>query len=752
MPRQLPADVRGFVNRVSELARLDAMLVPASGAPETSVCVIAGTAGVGKTALALRWAHRHRADFPDGQLYVNLRGYDPGEPVTAMSALERSLTTLGQTPSTVPGDLETRSALYRSLLADRRMLILLDNAATVGQVRPLLPGAAGCVVVVTSRSRLSGLLIRDGAHRVTVGVFDEAEAVELLRVATAGYRIDDQEADVAELARLCVRLPLALRIAAERAAARPHMPLAALIRDLRDESSLWTALSSEDEEEADAVRTVFAWSYRALSASAARLFRLLGIHPGPSFGLPAAAALATVSPVEARRLLDVLVGAHLLEQSAHERYQFHDLLRAYASGEASGSDSPTDTRAALERLCDWYLRTLSAAVDALDAQRDPGLVVLENSAVTPLRFADPDAALEWIDTETDNLLAIAETAAGAGLDEMAWKLAALLRNPYGDRHPPMSWLPLGERALAAARRSDDHIGQIILSVGLGITHRLARDTDRAIEYHEAALAVDTDHSGLELLRENTYGHALVDARRFGEALEVYQRLLARVQDAGDQHWEVGVLGNMALILFHAGRLPEAQARIDDAFAAMPGDYSQLVRAEWLYTSAMIARESGRAAEAQPAIDEALSISREQKNLIMEAMLEIELANVQLALDRPYEALATLQHAASIHRRLGDRSREALALNATGEAYQAVGRTREAADFHRGAAMVHRELGDGWRLALALADLATVLHALGDSTEAASFATEALDLTRRYGDPRAEALRRRLTPLLTSSRN
>ncbi|MFD7501731.1 AAA family ATPase [Streptomyces sp. NPDC059850] len=322
MPRQLPADVRGFVNRADELHRLDAILAERDGGDSVVValCVVAGTAGAGKTSLALRWAHQVKAHFPDGQLYVNLRGYDPGEPVTAQEALHRFLTGLGVPANAVPTNTESAAGLFRSLLADRRILIVLDNAAAAAQVRPLLPGHSGCLVVVTSRGRLSGLSVRDGAHRITLGTLPELEAVALLRAVTSGYRPEDNAEKLAELARLCARLPLALRIAAERAACHPHMGLDELIADLRDESGLWEALSTGEEQDADAVRSVFAWSYRALSPDAARLFRLLGLHPGPEFGIEAVAALAGVSVRKARQGLDVLVGAHLLEHTGPDRF------------------------------------------------------------------------------------------------------------------------------------------------------------------------------------------------------------------------------------------------------------------------------------------------------------------------------------------------------------------------------------------------------------------------------------------------
>lgn len=301
-PRQLPSDIRTFVNRTAELGQLNAVLAGRDGGDVViSVQVVAGTAGAGKTSLVLRWAHQVKDRFPDGQLFVNLRGYDPGEPVTADQALQRFLRALGVAAGDLPQDTDDAAALYRSLLSDRRVLIVLDNAATVSQVRPLLPGSGNSLVVVTSRNRLAGLAVRDGAHRITLGTLPEPEAVALLHAVTKDYRPEYDEDKLAELARYCARLPLALRIAAERAASHPYLRLDDLISDLRDESALWDTLSTGIDEEAEAVRSVFAWSYRALSAHSARLFRLLGLHPGAEFGLAAAAALGDLPHHRARR-------------------------------------------------------------------------------------------------------------------------------------------------------------------------------------------------------------------------------------------------------------------------------------------------------------------------------------------------------------------------------------------------------------------------------------------------------------------
>src|SRR5437868_1408391 len=488
-PHQLPGDVGGFTNRVEDLARLDEMLtVGDEGSEPVTLSMIAGTAGVGKTSLAVHWAHRIRGRFPDGQLYVNLRGYDPGLPVGPDQALDQFLRALEVPSARIPADLEDKAALYRSRLADRRFLILLDNASTVAQVRPLLPGTVGCLVVVTSRSRLSGLVARNGARRVTLATLREPEAAELLHRAIRDYRRGDDSTELAELARLCAYLPLALRIAAERAASRPWMPLNELIRDLRDESALWDALTVEEGEESDAVRTVFAWSYRALPQDAARLFRLLGVHPGPDFGVPVVAALVGSSLGEARNLLDTLVGAHLLEQTMPARYQFHDLLRAYALDQVNHEESAESRGDVAVRLLTWYLHTADAAAGLESRLRRVPLDPPE-PGIDPLTFRDRREGVGWLHAEQANLAAATHAAAGAGLHRIAWQLHTVLRAVYSHQHPFADWLATGQIALDSANRLGDRYGQAEIHYSLGMAYTQSRRLAEGTEHHAAALAI-----------------------------------------------------------------------------------------------------------------------------------------------------------------------------------------------------------------------------------------------------------------------
>ncbi|MBP2472562.1 tetratricopeptide (TPR) repeat protein [Crossiella equi] len=742
-PRQLPGEVRGFVNRRGELDRLDEVLAgdPAEP-PSAGLLVLTGTAGVGKTSLALHWAHRVRTRFPDGQLYANLCGYDPGPPVTAAQALERFLRALGVPQAALPAELDDRAALYRSLLADQRVLVLLDNAAATSQVRPLLPGTAGSLVVVTSRSRLSGLVARDGAHRVPVGTLTEADAILLLRKVTAGYRGQDEPAELAELARLCARLPLALRIAAERAASRPHLRLTELIAELRDESGLWDALTAENDEEADAVRTVFAWSYRSLSPEAARLFHLLGLCPTAEFSGAAAAALAGIPRPVASRLLDVLVGAHLVEPAHGDRYQFHDLLRAYATDQVQRVESEEERQQAVRRLCAWYLHTAAAAVGELT----PYAVLpdLPEPTVTPLSFADGHAAEEWLTAERAALVAVTRLAAGRGQDDrLAWQLAATLREGYAHRNLFEDWLTTARVGLGAARRLGDRVGEAAALTSLGMACTQSRRLEEGQEHHRAALALHREAGedfagarslnllGLLALR----GRDLDQARaRFEEAEDAFRRL-------GQRRWAAIATANLAEVCYELADLTGAAGLLRRAVAVFRELDDDVGLGNALVLLAMVRRENGQTAEARSAVEGALAIAHRTGNQVWEGHWLVELARVERASGRPEVALTSCQRAVAVQHRLGDLSREAIALDQTGEVYRELGRSAEAAQFHQVAAVTQRKLGDRWRLATALHNLATALTESGTREEEAVQAwTEALSCLTVFDDPRVAVLR------------
>ncbi len=364
-PAQLPAVIDGFAGRADELAALTELT--ASNATTAPVAVIVGTAGIGKTTLATHWAHEHRDQYPDGQLYVNLRGHGPGTPMRSEQALGGFLRALAVPAEQVPLDLDESAALYRTLLADRRILVLLDNAVGVDQVRPLLPAGTGCLALVTSRDRLAGLAVRDGARLLRLDTLGTGESLDLLTGLLGDARPANEPDSAAELARLCGHLPLALRIAAAQLARHPDRPIADLVARLRDGDRL-AALEIEGDEQS-AVRAAFDLSYVALKPEARRLFRMGGLLPGTDLSAPAAAALIGQPPgAEVTRSLAQLTDAHLLGEPVAGRYLLHDLMRLYAQALTEAEDSSAERTAATLRLYEFYLRTADAAARLLYPQ------------------------------------------------------------------------------------------------------------------------------------------------------------------------------------------------------------------------------------------------------------------------------------------------------------------------------------------------------------------------------------------------
>lgn len=750
VPRQLPADVHGFVNRVGELEMLSSRLRDESGQSGedsghggSAIHLITGTAGVGKTALALHWAHRVRGRFPDGQLHVDLRGYGSGAPADPSWVLDRFLRALGVPADAVPPDTDSRAALYRSQLADRRTLIMLDNAASAAQVRPLLPGASSCVVLVTSRDRLPGLVSHQGAHRLTVRSLSPEQAVDLLVHVTEGHRTGDTPRDVAELARLCGRLPLALCIAAERAASRPHMPLHDLIRDLKDESSLWDALATDDEEEAYAVRSVFAWSYRVLPGTAARLFRLLGLHPGTDFDSRAASVLADVSTREARQALDVLVSAHLLEQISTDRYRFHDLLRSYAHDQTRQEESPQAREEALARLLRWYLHTADAAARASDShlRHLPQTDLTGNEAEG---FRDRTEAARWFERENANLVAAVRTAASTETSwarGTAWRLAVVLRHFHVFHAPVATWVETGEVGLAAARQ-DRHPGaEADLLESLGMAHLQANRAEEALAHQLRALDLRrslNDGYGVAMSL-NSVGLVRLRTHRLDAAREHFQQSLRLARDLGERLWEGIALGNLASVLLELNEPGEAINLAEWAVAIHRETGDRITEFATLACLGTAWQRLGDLPRALSCLEEALEVARDPGDLTEEAYALLQLGRVRAELADQEEALACFHHSAALHRRIADRRREAECFEGVGGVYAALGLREESARFLRQAASGYRGCGDHWRLAACLHRLALTVAALGEAERAREHWTEALELLEGFDDPAARSL-------------
>ena len=542
VPRQLPAAAPQFAGRGAELDALAGQLSHA-GAGTVVISAIAGTAGVGKTTLAVYWAHQVAGRFPDGQLHVDLRGFAPGgEPVAPEAALRGFLGALGVAAGRIPAAQADQEGLYRTLLAGRRMLVLLDNAADSEQVRPLLPGSPGSLVLVTSRRQLSGLVAAQGAFSVRLDVLPAPEARELLARRLGQRRVAAEPAAVAELIGLCAGLPLALAIAASRPAAGapaagppaagpppaglPARPLAALAGELRAAAGRLDALATGDG--ATDVRAVLSWSYRRLSDQGARLFRLLGVHPGPDISAPAAASLAAVPLAGARQALRELAGAHLVTEPSRGRFAVHDLLRAYAAEQAAAPGRDAESGAARLRAADHYLHTGCAAALLLSPARTPLALAPAAPGTAPEHLGGRVQAVAWLEAEYRVMLALAAAAGPAGLDAHAWQLAWALASFLQWRGEVPAYIATQRAGLAAAQRLGNLAAQAQAHYLLGLAVLAVGDRADGRAHMAESLAVSQragDPAG-EVRSRVGLGFAAAQQGDYGEALEHAHAVLA----------------------------------------------------------------------------------------------------------------------------------------------------------------------------------------------------------------------------------
>jgi DNA-binding SARP family transcriptional activator/tetratricopeptide (TPR) repeat protein len=555
VPAQLPHGLADFTGRAAELARLDQLLEAAGGRPAAVVIsAVSGTAGVGKTALAIHWAHQVADRFGDGQLYVNLRGFDPtGSVMDPAEAVRGFLDAFGVSPQRIPAGLDAQAGMYRSLLAGKRVQVVLDNARDAEQVRALLPGAPGCLALVTSRNQLPGLVAAQGAQPIALDLLSAAEARDLLARRLGPNRVAAEPDATDEIIALCARLPLALTIVAARAATHPGFPLAVLAGELRDARGGLDAFTGDDP--ATDARAVFSWSYQRLSPEAARLFRLLGLHPGPDVATPAAASLAGIPPRQVHPVLAELTRAHLVTEHPPGRFGFHDLLRAYATEMAHNLDTDTDRRAALHRVLDHYLHTAHNAALQLGLPRDVVNPPAPQAAVVVSDVAGHGQALAWFTAEHSVLLAAVDQAADTGFDVHAWQLAWALSDFFDRRGHWHDLAAIQRVALDATRRLADPIAQTRTHSNLARAYaRLGRLDDaqtrfqRALDLHRerddlTGQAGACLHLGWVLERRGSHAEALRHALR---ALELYRVAGDRFGQANALSavgWDHALLGN-----------------------------------------------------------------------------------------------------------------------------------------------------------------------------------------------------------------
>jgi DNA-binding SARP family transcriptional activator/tetratricopeptide (TPR) repeat protein len=634
VPAQLPADVRGFAGRADHLDRLDDISEDLGGeAMAVVISAIAGTAGVGKTALAVHWAHQVAGRFPDGQLYVNLRGFDPGGSVMdPADAIRGFLDALAVPRERIPTDGDAQAALYRTQLADKRMLIVLDNARDSAQVRPLLPGAPGCLVLVTSRNRLTSLVAATGAHPLPLDLLTPDEARDLLTRRLGAIRVAGEPDAVEALIERCARLPLALAIVAARAATHAHLPLAALAGELNDAGTRLDVLA--DPDPVTDPRAVFSWSYTALTPPAARLFRLLGLHPGPDISTPAAASLAALPPSQVRPLLAELIAAHLIVEHRPGRYTFHDLLRAYATDLTQHTDTAEERHAATGRLHDHYLHTAYTANRLLYPTRDPITLAPAQPGSTLEQPATYQQALEWFTTEHAVLLAAVNHASTTCFDAHTWQLAWTLADYLHLRGHWHDLIATQHTAVAAAERSADPAAQ-------ALTHRLLGRTYIQVDRYD-------------------------DARTHLEhALNGYDQVDDRVGQAHTHHFRARLSERQSR---HTDGLHDIHRALDlfTATGHRPGLARALTTAGWLHF------QLGDHQQAVTYCQQALKLRHDLGTSDGQAKTWDSLAHIHHQLGHHDRAIACYHHATDLYRSLDDHYHLADTLVSLGHTHHTTG--------------------------------------------------------------------------------
>jgi tetratricopeptide (TPR) repeat protein len=607
VPQQLPAHTPYFVGRERELAQLTRSLdVAGQESGTVIITAIDGTAGIGKTALALHWAHRAKDRFPDGQLHINLRGFDLRAPINPGDALNSFLHSLGIDPQAIPTDLDAQAALYRSVLAGRRVLVLLDNARSSDQVRPLLPGSPACAVIVTSRNRMEGLTITEGAHRVTLDVLPADEAIALLAKRIGHHQMDAEPDATVELVNLCARLPLALNIAAARAAPHPDFLVSQLVEELRHERDRLNGLDLGDTEVN--LRAVFSWSYNVLTTDAARMFRLLGLHPGPDIDRQACAAIAGKPPEQAEAVVRELRNAHLIEEHTPNRFRFHDLLRAYATERAEHEEPAPSRTNAIQRLLDHYLHTSLAANQRIDPSRPPIIGSDPNSDAPVLPFPDYDSAWHWCDTEHNVLITTVDYAHNHGWHRHCWQLAWVIavflqrrglwhhyattqaiatraanqlhdKQAYATatRHLANAHVRIGnyvqarkyaEQALTTAREIGDLYGQARSHHVLATSYNWEGSHSDAHDHYLQAIVLfrEIDHRGGQADTLSWLGRTHSQLGDYNQAIHCCQLALTLCREVDDHHAEATYLDSLGYAYHHLGSYDEAIHHYQESLA------------------------------------------------------------------------------------------------------------------------------------------------------------------------------------------
>ncbi|QFZ24350.1 tetratricopeptide repeat protein [Saccharothrix syringae] len=700
LPRQLPARVGHFTGRAGELAALDAAL----GAPdEPPVLVVTGPAGMGKTSLVVQWAHRVVDRFPDGQLFLDLRGHDPERAVGAHDALAHLLRGLDVPDDRIPGGTDERAALYRSLLHGRRCLVVLDNAGGVEDVARLVPGGDGNLLVVTSRRTMAGLAARHATRVVVVDALGEEEALALLRGVVGDDRVGREADAAARLARLCGGMPLALRIAAARLVGEPAHAIAEFAAELTGAGRLDGLVVDGDSR---TVRTVLAGACAPLAERTGRVFDRLGLHPGPTFSTHLGAALCGLPPGEGRRAVGELAASHLVTAAGADRYRFHDLIREFARGRLRAGD-PGDTA---DRLVDWYLAVADAANRLLDPAR--GLVTpTVRHPPAELPFAGrKQAALAFLEAERANLVPVVRQARAAGHLTATWQLTYLLTSFYDATGHWQERVELCREGAGAAAELGDPAAEAEMLRALGVAYSMTRRLPEALAANERALelarAVD-DVPGQGHVHNNV-ANIYTELRRFDEAVAAHHLAVARCAAAGHALGTALSQRNLGNTYVRMGRAGSAFAPLAQALARFRELGHARLEAGTLDTLGEACLGVGDPERALVHFDRALAISLDIGDRWLEQETRLDIGIAHLDLGRPDLALACFERALAVSREVGDRHGEACTLGHLGRGHLLAG-DLDAAREHLEAALairervpdrheeahLHRDLGELW---------------------------------------------------------
>jgi tetratricopeptide (TPR) repeat protein len=653
-PRQLPAGVARFVNREPSLALLNGLLASVTERnSDPVVLAITGPPGVGKTALALHWAHQVRSHFPDGDLYVDMGGYGSRSPLSLEQAIDAFLRSLNVDPERIPVVIDERVALYRSILGDKKVLVVIDNVSSVRQVRNLLPGSHRCFAIVTSRSSLAGLVAREGATRVTLDVLTPEDAIRLLAEIIGDERIDADPESAARVAALCSYLPLALRVVAERVAGRPYLPLREVVRELLDEETRLDMLASREDELTD-VRTAFSWSYRALAAESQRVFRLIGLHPGAEFSSTVAATLVNVPTATVRQQLQQLADAHLVQEIPGDRYRLHDLLRAYSIECGQREESQRERTHAIRRMMAWYLLSADAARRIiLPHSHSIALMPPDGTPIPDL--PDVTAAMDWYEQERLNLLSILRQAMDLGQYDIAWKLPVVADGFFELRSYWLEWVEIHEEGLRAARAVGDTAGVASNLFCLGDAHWRLGHHEQSIRYYESSvsMAADIEDRWLEGFSLRGLGLIFQEREQFEGSVPYFERALEVFRSSGVRRGEGMALLSLGISYRGLGRLEEAVRFGSEAVEIFRSIDDEWSTAWGLAPLADAHIEHGLFVTAQAQLTEALAIFQRFADLRSEAYVQYSLGRAFHGQGDAERALTHWSKALDMFERLDD---------------------------------------------------------------------------------------------------